>query len=82
MKRQSRALRRQQEGIISSTNSSSASLWRPKIIIATFPKRNPFITKLGPHVIEGVILLLDLFTLHSINDDLRLIVRSEIKLRF
>ena len=39
MKRQSRALRRQQEGIISSTNSSSASLWRPKTIIATFKKK-------------------------------------------
>ena len=81
MKRQSRALRRQQEGIISSTNSSSASLWRPKTIIATFQTKNPFITKLGPHVIESVILLLDLFALHSVNDDLRLIVRSEIQFR-
>ena len=39
------------------------------------------ITKLGPHVIESVILLLDLFALNSINDYLCLIVRSKSNLR-
>ena len=33
-------------------------------------------TKLCPHVIKRVILLLNLFALHSVNDNLSLIVRS------
>ena len=37
---------------------------------------NMSLTKLCPHVVKCVILLLNLFALHSVNDNLSLIVRS------
>lgn len=37
---------------------------------------NLSLTKLCPHVVKRVILLLNLFALHSVNDNLSLIVRS------
>ena len=74
---QSTRLRQKQEGI-SSSSSSSRSLWIPDItntviIIITWVLLSS-LTQLISHIVESIILLLNLLALHPVDDDVRGIV--------
>ena len=77
-KMQSSRFRQQQEGISSSWSSSTSLLIPGDNQGINIKHLLPFsITEVTSHVIESVVLLLHLFALHAVDEDLGRVVSSE-----